>query len=813
MKRRLLRILAIVLGSVLGLAVLAVIAGTVGVRGSLPRLAGRAHVAGLEEAVRIDRDDLGVPFIQAANRPDAARALGYLHAQDRFFQMDLQRRLAAGELAALMGPALLETDRDHRRHGFQDLARQVVAAASPSDRALLKAYAAGVNAGLADLRARPFEYWLLRQKPAAWRPEDTVLSLYAMAIDLSLSGAVEERDRVVVRELLPAGAQALLFPRGNRWEAPLQDDPVSGVVIPDSAAFDLRRWKFSGMTWQAFHDSVRQAADAAADPSGGDAADQVPPHDRAGSNNWAVAGRLTAHGGALIASDMHLALSLPNTWYRVRMAWPEDDAVRDLVGVTLPGTPLLVAGSNGQVAWCYTNSQSDTADLVIVETDSTDASRYLTPDGPRPFDRRREVIAVAGAAPDTLWAEWTIWGPVWKTDYKGRKLALRWTAHDATSSNLALQRLETVATIDEALDVAAVAGIPQQNFVCADADGRIGWTIIGAIPRREGWDGRAPSSWSDGAHRWTGYATPDERPRIVDPPEGRLWTANNRVVGGADLDLLGEGGYATGPRARQIRDALRALDHPDEEDMLALQLDDRAVFVQEWRDLALQVLERHPPAPGSPRDVWRRTVTERWEGRAVPSSVSYYMARNVMWGCVDGVFEVLLRPLRARDPQFHDWSLPYRLAVTWELLEQQPPHLLAPWHVDWDDVVLQAIDRVMAQAGDHPETFTWATHHETVIAHPFTQILPQLSRWLALPPAHLPGDGMMPRVQGGRSGASNRMVVSPGREQDGIFHMPGGQSGHPFSPYFTKGHTDWMEGNPTPLLPGPAVHTLVLEGR
>ncbi len=795
--RRTGRWLLVIVGALAGIALLVLLAAVVALRGSLPRLDGRGHLPGLTAPVVVARDSLGVPDIAARSRCDAARALGYLHAQDRFFQMDLLRRNAAGELAALLGPALVGTDRDTRRHGFRRLATQVVASVPDGDREILDAYTAGVNAGLEDLKVRPFEYLVLRRRPEPWRPEDTVLTLYAMFLDLTLSTAYAEEAWAEVRDNLPPALATMLLPRGNLWEAPLEAEPVPGVQIPDSASLDLHRWKYGDMTYRQYHDSLHGVA----------------ARDTAGSNSWAVAGTLTGHGGALLANDMHLGLQLPNTWYRVRMSWPEGNRRRSVVGVTLPGTPALVSGSNGQVAWGFTNSYGDWTDLVVLEIDPEDSTRYRTPDGWRSFARRQEVIRVAGGDPDTLWVDDTIWGPVWKIDTKGRLMALRWTAHDAETVNVNLMHLESAPDVKSVMEMAGTLGMPQQNLVCADHQGHIAWTITGSIPLRVGWDGRLPVSWADGTCRWEGYLDPVDQPRIIDPPEGRIWTANNRVCAGVDLAIVGDGGYALGVRARQIRDALRALDHPVERDMLNVQLDDRALFRAQWRKLALAVLERRPPPGGSPREEFLRLVRDRWSGRADVESVAYRLVRNFSFQCVDLVYEILIKPVYAVDSDFRPGWLPHRFAVAWEVLAARPDNLLPPMYDDWDDLVLAAVDFTMAQVakdGREPADYTWGARNVVKVAHPFARLFPWLSRWLAAPPQSLPGDSFMPRVQHPASGASERMVVSPGRETEGLFEMPGGQSGHPLSPFFLAGHEAWARGLATGLLPGSAEHSLEL---
>ena len=792
MPRRLRRFLLIPVAALLGLVLVVALAATVALRGSLPRLEGTRSVAGLRAAVTVTRDSLGVPDISAANRSDAAFALGYLHAQDRFFQMDLQRRTAAGELAALLGPALLATDRNNRRHRFRHRAEAVVSATGGRQEEILQAYTAGVNAGLGDLAVRPWEYLALRQRPLPWQPEDTILTIYAMYLDLGLDTAWTEETWARVRDTLPAELAAFLLPAANRWEVPLEPGSPQTPPLPESTAVDVREWSYGGDRTGRSHLEGAKG-------------------DSAGSNNWAIAGRLSGHGGALLANDMHLSLGLPNIWYRARFGWPEGDGRRAMIGVTLPGTPALVAGSNGNVAWGFTNSYGDWLDLVVLETDPFDPTRYRTPAGWQRLALVAEIIEVSGRDPDTLIVAETLWGPVWTRDTQGHPLALRWTAHDTEGANLALLGLEITGDVDEAVAVAGTLGMPQQNLICADRSGRIAWTIAGRIPRRVGWDGRLPVSWADGRCRWDGYLDPAEQPRIVDPPEGRLWTANSRVTAGRDLEIIGDGGYALGPRARQIRDGLRALDRPTEADMLALQLDDRALFLGEWRELLLPVLAKHEAELTPERAAFLRVVRDQWDGRAAIGSVSYRLMRSFVFACIDAIYGTLTAP--CKDASFDPTWLPYRHAVTWELLTRRPAHLLPVGSPDWEDVMLRAVDRAMVEvAASHQPLagYTWGSFNVVRVAHPFTLMEPRLAPWLAAPEQSLPGDSFLPRVQHRTSGASERFVVSPGREERGLFQMPGGQGGHPLSPFFLAGHDAWAEGRPAPLLPGAARYRLTL---
>jgi penicillin amidase len=537
-----------------------------------------------------------------------------------------------------------------------------------------------------------------------------------------------------------------------------------------------------------------------------------------GSNNWAVAGTHTAHGGALLANDMHLGLGVPNTWYRASLVWPEAGAERRVTGVMLPGAPFVVVGSNGHVAWGFTNSQGDWADLVELEPDPQNPDAYLTPEGPRRFERTRETIRVKGQADEALEVVTTVWGPVIDTDHRGRKRALAWVPLRDGGLNAALVRMESARDLDEAQAIAPLAGIPHQNFVAADAKGRVGWTIMGRIPRRVGYDGRLPSSWADGSRRWDGWVPNQEQPRIVDPPSGRIWTANSRIVDGEKLALVGFGGYDLGARQRQIRDDLLATPKASEADMLRVQLDDRALFLARWQKLLLELLTPEATARDARRAEARRLL-EAWGEHAATGSAGYRIVRQFRSRVSRDALLPLVAACQQADADFdylgrrpnrgvRQWEGPL-----WALVSQRPPHLLDPSVASWEALLLAALDATLAELTAKEATLagqTWGEHNRTLIQHPMSRALPQLASWLDMPRQPLPGDSHMPRVQHPANGASERLAVSPGREDHGYFHMPAGQSGHLLSPHYRDGHAAWVNGEPTPFLPGPALHVLTL---
>lgn len=785
------------IATILAFVVVAVIAATaLWVRwhlvSSLPRLDGELLVAGLTAPVTIGRDSLGVPRIEAQNRLDASFALGFLHAQERFFEMDLQRRRAAGELAALFGRAVLSVDRDVRRHRFRAVAERVVASLPADQRAQCEAYARGVAAGLDQLASPPFEYTLLRAAPVEWRPEDTVLVIHTMFLELQDGIGESESSIGVLHAVLPESLAAFLDPPGSEWDAALDGSTFPPPAIPSPAGFDLRRAGAASTELPGSRDDFER-----------------------GSNNWAVAPTHTADGRAWLAGDMHLTLGVPNIWYRASIAYPDPSAAggrRIVSGITLPGTPAIVAGSNGDVAWAYTNSETDASDVVLLEPEPGAPQLYRTPDGPRAMQSIVERIAVHGERDDSLVVETSIWGPVMGRDPSGRQRVLRWTAHDSTAVDLSLLEMEQVLDVGSALALAPRCGIPAQNCVVADRHGHIGWTIMGRLPRRRHADSQRPQSWADGTCGWDGWLDPGAYPRLVDPPAGRIWTANARAVGGQDLAILGSAGYALGARAQQIRDDLLAQDKVTAADLLRIQLDDRAVFLERWRTLLLNALG--PDAVASdPRRAEMRRAVEQWGGRAAVESAGYRIVRTFRNVLSDDILASLTAPCRSADPGFAISALTQREQPVWQLLEARPAHFLDRRYPSWDARILAAVDTTSAQLTRGGRTLasrTWGERNTVHIQHPLSRAAPVLGRWLDMPARPLPGDGNMPRVQYPAAGASQRMAVSPGAESQGYFHMPCGQSGHPLSPHYRDAQAAWADGRMTPFLPGRPLHTLVL---
>jgi len=764
------------------------------VRGSVPRYDGELALAGLSAPVSVERDANGVVTIDAQNEADMARALGFVHGQERYFEMDLLRRVASGELSALFGARALETDRRNRVHRLRARVGAELHNIAAGRQDTLKAYTEGVNAGREALAVRPWPYLLLGQKPQPWTEADTALAGYAMFFDLQDEANSRELAVWHIRKTLPAPLAALLFRDGTAWDAPLFGTARGDATLPDAQTLDLRQLP-------APTESVSTAQAEPAAP---------------GSNNFAAGAIATADDRAIVADDMHLGLRAPSLWFRARLRYADANAPEgrvDVSGVSLPGIPGIIVGSNTHVAWGFTNSYGDWLDFFRVDFVDATETRYRTPEGEEAVVVHREQIDVAGGAPEMLEVRETRWGPITADESDGSALALRWTAQLPGSLNFGLLDLARAGSLEDALTAARGAGVPAQNLLVGDRQGRIAWRLIGRMPLRVGGcDPQAPMRPLDGCD-WAGWrpTTLLPQPEIIDPPSGRLWSANARIADGELLALIGDSGYALGARQKQIADHMNAPGPINEARLLALQLDDRALFLERWNQLLRRTAE-----PGSSAE-WKdiSDAANDWSGRASVDSSGYRITRAFRLEVIGRVRDGLLGPAKvALGAAFVMPDLPQLEGVVWPMLEQRPLHLLPPRFSSWDDLLADAAtSAAKAIRGDRPGPLsdrTWGEANTARICHPLAGAIPVLGNSLCMAATALPGDAQMPRVQSPSFGASQRMVVSPGREAEGYFQLPGGQVGNPLSPFWGAGHTDWVEGRPAPFLPGPAQARLQL---
>lgn len=778
----------------LALAVIALTAAYLVLRASLPNVSGIFETTGgVAHTTALSRDNLGTAVIKAESANDAAYALGFAHGQDRYFQLDLQRRYAAGELSALFGERALPHDKLYRIHQLRKRANSAVANMDPTSRELLQRYVAGVNAGLGSLTAFPFEYQLLGQDPSPWTTTDSLLVSGFMFSRMTSSTTRRDYARQL---LFQSGGNTLLSflqPEGTIWDTALDGSKIATPQIPSAS-----EWALSGTNMQA---------QVLAQP--------LPPMK--GSNSWAVAGNLTDHGGALLANDPHLGFSLPHIWYRTQLSYnAANGASVQLTGVSLPGLPAVAIGTNGKVAWGLTNSAGDWADLIALEiTDQT----YQSPQGLEQLQMHSEVIEVAGAEDVEIEVSTTKWGPV--HEINGRAYAWRWLAHDPYSLDPTnFQALDTATSSQEVLEIGKRTGLSPFNLLVADNKGNGGWTIVGRMPKRGPASTDRVIPWQLADQTWQGWLAPEDYPQITSAQQDRLWTANNRIVGGANLHKIGTGQYELGTRGWLIEQDMKAADQFDEKLMLEMMYNDKAATLESWQLFLVKLLSKQPDLDALEEQAL--TLLKGWSGRANVNDAGYTVVRRFRDRFSQELNAVILSKLQ------QDGILPNTTDVTniWlfsrqsegaflHLRDEQPAHWLPADQTSWDMWSLSMLKNVLQELdsryGSLPAA-RWGRENTLVMHHPIAGSLPDfLAAWLNMPADELAGDSNMPLAQHPRAGQSMRFVVAPGREKDGFLIVPAGQSGHPLSKWYASGHDDWVNYRTTPLLPGPIEATLTLE--
>ena len=776
-------------GGVIALVFLALIGGWFMVRGSLPPLSGEREAIGLHAELAIDRDSMGVPSIRAGSLRDAIYGQGFVHGQDRFFQMDLLRRMVAGELAELVGAPALPSDRQFRLYGYRRAAELHLDNLIHSERELLDAYVEGVNAGLTSLSRRPPEYLVLRIHPEPWEPIDTILSFLYFYIGLS-THYNEERHLRTLYALLPDELADFLTPDASRFDAPIvgttEEDPTGGyepLPIPGPDLIDLR-------TEGTPTTGTAMGTDPVTGPLPG------------GSNAWALR---ADDGTTLLANDPHLGIQVPGIWYRVQLEWEGERAV----GVSPPGLPGIFIGTNRSVAWGVTAAVVDQTDLVEIELDPEDPSLYRVPGGWDTLEVRREELRVRGGTPETLEVRGTRWGPVRFTGHDGVPLALRSPAFDPGGVTLRQLDIMGAREVGHIAETLRELGGPGLSILMADRDGRIGWIVSGVLPLREGFSGHRPVSFSTPGVGWAGVRDEADRPmEIIDEP-GALHTANQRLVPLPEARELSRM-WMPPLRATRIADVITRSDFDtDIAGNHELQLDTRSLLHEPLRDIALAAI---PDSPDDPRLDSIRVYLTDWDGQAGANSPHFRVVVRTGSHLLDGVLSHLLEPVRREAPGFrYTWALSHEPAL--RILEEQPEHLLPAGYPDWDryiqGMLLVAAEALEASGSDGLQT-PWGETNRLNAQHPFGQISPALGRFLNYPRNRQPGWSGTVRASSPTYGQSFRMVVRPGDFDSGTFQMPGGQSGHPLSRYYQRGHRAWADGIPAPLAPGPSERTLTL---
>ena len=561
---RLKRVLAVVLVVALvvvglGIASIAWFTGR-----ALPQTSGTLQIEGLEQPVSVVRDVAGIAHIRAATVHDLFMAQGFVHAQERMWQMEVWRHIGAGRLSELFGESQLDTDRFIRTLGWPQAAERDLAAVTPETRRILDAYAEGVNAWLDKERdSLGLAFVVTGAKPEPWTPLDTLGWQKVQAWNLG-SNMDEELFRYLADAQL--GDPALtdeLFPP-YRDGAPVITRSTSDETDDAENVAPRTAESLNAATAAAW----REVADLGASISrlaGLDAGEGLVGDRGVGSNNWVVSPSMTTTGGAMLANDPHLGISMPSIWFMngLHCTAISEACPYDVAGVSFPGVPAVVLGHNGRIAWGATNLGPDVQDLFIEQADPNDPAAYLLDGVSTPFDEHVEEIRTAGGPTYEQTVRTTAHGPI-LNDVDGRLedaplMSLAWPAIRGTDRTFeAILGLNTASNFDEFRDSLSRYGTPSQNFVYADVDGHIGYQFPGAIPIRHGDPtGDRPRPGDDGSSEWAGTIPFEELPWQLDPAEGTIVTANNAAVD-AGYPYHVSSDWDPGYRAERIGDQLLA---------------------------------------------------------------------------------------------------------------------------------------------------------------------------------------------------------------------------------------------------------------
>ena len=777
------------------------------VRSSLPQRDGTVRLAGLVAPVTVTYDHLGVPNISASNLPDLFFVQGYVTAQDRLWQMDMIRRYASGNIAEVLGPKYVKYDRENRILGLREVADRAVGAMHAEQRAHFDAYAAGVNAYIAQHRdSLPMEFRFLRYTPAPWTVQDSVLAGLAMTKFLNYGEYREKIEKERVLAKLGPELTADLFvniswrdhPPGSESDS-IEND-VPGETSPDEneehGAGKVHRDNHglaSTSTESPVEASSRSMAALRWSPASSDhllpLLDSISqPPLRPGSNNWVVSGAHTASGKPLLSNDMHLDLELPNVWYEAHLQAGDFD----VAGVTLPGLPYVIVGHNRRIAWGFTNLGPNVEDLYVENFNNQ--GQYLTPQGWMQPEHRQEVIHVKGKPDVTIDVVTTRHGPIITDLIPGeqRKIALKWTIYDPQASRIPFFAVDSARNWQEFEAAFSQFGAPAQNVVYADVDGNIGYQATGLIPMRASGDGSVPEPGDDDTHEWTGYVPYDKLPSVYNPPSGIIATANGRITPDNypyELSIDWMAPYRT-QRIYKLLDQSKKFTPAD---MLAIQMDVVSAFDRFCAERFVYAVDHSQNATARARSA--ADLMRKWDGSmdtdSAAATIAVFSRRELE--------ELLLRAkLGDQWEEYHRWMSPVWLE---NILTHEPARWLPANYPSYDELLTAAVDSAVtdASATQALSLWKWGRVNRVDIKHPFWSHFPILKREAGTGSQPMSGDDQTVKQIAPPLGPSERLTVDFSDLDGSTLNIVNGQSGDPFDDHYNDQWEAYYHGRTFPL--------------
>jgi len=784
-------------------------------RAALPQLDGTISVAGLSASVQVIRDSHGVPHITAANMKDLFFAQGYVVAQDRLWQMDMARRVAAGELSEILPPKLfgenvLKLDKRQRILGLRMMAEQSASQLSGDKKDYFEAYARGVNAYIESHKnSLPPEFKLLRYEPKPWKPVDSYLVGAQMAEELQFYLVQHMWAREwVTAHVGPKAASDLYVNTSWRDHPPtatppdFNDNPPPSTEVPEES--QRSRTKHHALLTPVLPKWLQDKLEGRDDLL-------VP-----GSNDWVVSGAHTATGKPLLSNDMHLDHSVPGIWHEAQLSAPGFD----VAGVTFPGVPFIVVGHNERIAWGFTNVGPATVDLYIENFNAN--HEYQTPNGWQKVQHRREVINVRGEQNVLVDVESTRHGPIVSELFKGekRKLALKWTAYEPGTIDIPFLDLNRAQNWNDFRQAIAKFGIPSQNAVYADVDGNIGYIATGRVPTRKETT-CLPVNGADDAHEWTGYIPFDQMPQTFNPPAGIIATANGRITpDGYAYPLSCE--WVSSERQQRIYHLLGADKKFTAADMLGVEMDIYSSYDQFLAQRLVYAIDHSKNASAQVRHA--ADLIRGWDGQMRADSA----APRIVVDTDHQLRRMMLEPKLGGSPKTReDWTgwrmYQWENANTWmeNALLKQSPEFLPPGITSYNDLLTAAVEKAVNAPGVPSDLSKWQWGEETALhlKHPLFGMIPVFQRWAG--PGYTPQSGgpVTVRAVGDGFGPSERYTADLSNLDSTTLNLTIGESANIFSPYFQDHFKAWDEGTTFPLPFSPsavekaAAHKLTLSSQ
>ena len=768
----------------------------------LPRLDGSIALPGLQKDVVVERDHWGVPHIRANSVEDMVEAQGYVMAQDRLWQMDLLRRVARGQLSEILGPVTLNVDKQFRTFGFARAAERDLGLMDPANRAVLEAYARGVNHFIEQHRdLLPLEFSLLKYKPQPWQPTDTLVISGYMYQTLTDTWE-EELDRAKVTDRVGSERAHDLFSpdaamdhfvvgdpnavndgsQRSRVDSDDEDDDDDDDMEPDGVLKAGATGSNNVGAPDAISDLTTVLANSVSEYLQ-DSRSEI--RHSLGSNNWVVSGDHTATGKPLLANDTHLELSLPPIWYEIHLTAPG----WNVKGFTLPGAPLVVIGHNDHIAWGFTNNGADVQDLYSETFNPAAPDEYRVKGKWVKAQLFDEVIHVKGQPDQHLPIVATRHGPIVRRE-NGKSYALRWTATEPGGLSSVYNWLGKAQNWEEFRSIMKRVWGPAQNAVYADVKGNIGYVMAARVPIRKKGHGEIPYLGDTDAYEWTGYIPFDQLPQALNPDSGLIVTANARVVGPAYKPYLTDR-WEEPYRTARIYDLLHDKHDLRPADMLKVQTD---TFSYPHLFLADQLVAAAKTAiPNDARTKKLIDGLQDWNGIADADSpeVSFLVALR------RAALALILEPYLGDEPNLYRWRATTFLQ---KILTDRPAKWLPSTYKTYDALLVAAADRAvtkLAEDSSSPriEDWPWKRFNSLEMLHPIGRE-GLLKKLLSISNKPQSGTSYSVRAATKTHGPAMRFVANPSNWDESILLIPAGQSGQPGSSHYSDQFSYWYEGKP-----------------